>query len=157
MRDWTKTLRGASFRGVPFHVESEGITAGRHIATHEFVRSEEVLSEDMGRKATRYRVTAYIANDLADVHGPALVAALTTPGAGMLVLPMLGPVNVMISGDVGTRHEKDKLGFVGFEFEAVEAGSGSMFPALALGDRLAASAAATIGGISRGVIGSFRQ
>lgn len=156
MRDWTKTLRSASFRGVPFQVESEGLTAGRHIATHEFVRSEEVLSEDMGRKARRYRVTAYIANDLADLHGAALVAALTQPGAGTLVLPMLGPVEVMISGDISTSHEKARLGYIGFEFEAVEAGSGSLFPSLPLGNRLAAATAATIGGLARTFLGGFR-
>ncbi|WP_457091398.1 DNA circularization N-terminal domain-containing protein [Microvirga sp. P5_D2] len=156
MRDWTQTLRAASFRGVPFHVETEGLTAGRHVAVHEYVRSEEVWSEDMGRKATRYRVTAYIANDLVDVHGAALVAALTQPGSGMLMLPMLGLVDVMISGDVSTNHSKDRLGYVGFDFEAVEAGGASLFPSLPLGDRLAAAAAASIAGIARTYLGGFR-
>src|SRR3712207_727954 len=98
MRDWTKTLRPASFRGVPFHVESEGLAGGgRHVAVHEYVRSEEIQTEDMGRKATRYRVTAYIANEIADMHAAALVAALTQPGPGMLMLPILVPVEVRIS------------------------------------------------------------
>jgi prophage DNA circulation protein len=156
MRDWTKTLRPASFRGVPFHVESEGVVAGRHIAVHEYVRSEEVRAEDMGRKATRYRVTAYIANDLADVHGAALVAALTQPGAGLLMLPMTGPVEIMVSGDVSTNHSKDQLGYVGFDFEAVEAGSSSLFPGLPLGNRLAAAAASSIAGLARSFLGGFR-
>jgi len=157
MRDWTQTLRPASFRGVPFHVEQEGFSGGRNVVTHEYVNSEEVISEDKGRKARRYRVTAYIANDLADVHGAALVAALTASGAGVLVLPMQGPVDVMISGDITTTHAKDRLGYIGIEFEAVEAGSGSLFPALPLGDRLATAAAATIGGLVRTTIGGFRS
>jgi prophage DNA circulation protein len=156
MRDWTQTLRDASFRGVPFHVETEGLQAGRHIAVHEYVRSEETRAEDMGRKANRYRVTAYVANDLADIHGAALVAALTQPGSGILTLPLLGPVEVMISGDISTTHEKSRLGYVGFEFEAVEAGSGSLFPSLPLGNRLAASAAASIAGLARSFLGGFR-
>jgi len=156
MRDWTKTLRPASFRGVPFQVELEGFTGGRNVVTHEYVNSEFVISEDKGRKARRYRVSAYIANDLADVHGAALMAALTMRGAGLLVLPMMGPVEVMISGDITTTHDKTALGYIGFEFEAVEAGSGALFPVLALGDRLAASVAATIAGIARSVIGGFR-
>jgi prophage DNA circulation protein len=157
MRDWTKTLRPASFRGVPFKVETEGLAGGgRHVAVHEHVRSEEILTEDMGRKATRYRVTAYIANDLADIHGAALVAALTQPGSGMLMLPMLGPVDVMISGDISTNHSKDRLGYIGFDFEAVEAGGASLFPSLPLGNRLAAMAAGSIAGISRTLLGGFR-
>jgi prophage DNA circulation protein len=157
MRDWTRTLRRASFRGVPFHVESEGLTAGRNIAVHEYVRSEEIRAEDMGRKATRYRITAYIANDLADVHGAVLVAALTQPGSGMLVLPMLGPVEVMISSDISTTHDKERLGYVGFEFEAVESGSGGLFPSLPLGNRLAAAAAGSIAGLARTLLGGFRS
>jgi prophage DNA circulation protein len=156
MRDWTKTLRPASFRGVPFQVDHEGFAGGRNIATHEYVHSEAVISEDMGRKASRYKITAYIANDLADLHGAALIEALTRPGVGLLVLPLLGPVDVMISGDISTTHERDRLGYVGFEFEAVEAGTGSLFPSLALGDRLAVAAAATIGGLVRSFIGGLR-
>lgn len=157
MRDWTQTLRAASFRGVPFQVEHEGFSGGRNIVTHEYVNSEDVISEDKGRKARRYRLTAYIANDLADVHGAALVAALTAPGAGTLVLPMQGPVEVMIAGDITTSHTKDRLGYLGIEFEAVEAGSGALFPALPLGDRLAAAAAATIASLVRTVVGGFRS
>lgn len=157
MRDWTQTLRPASFRGVPFKVETEGLAGGgRHVAIHEYVRSEEVWAEDMGRKANRYRVTAYIANDLADAHGAALVAALTQPGSGMLMLPMLGPVEVMISGDINTNHSRDRLGYVGFDFEAVEAGGASLFPSLSLGNRLAATAAASISGIARSFLGGLR-
>jgi len=152
MRDWTKTLRPASFRGVPFHVETEGLVAGRHVAVHEYVRSEEIQTEDMGRKAKRYRITAYIANDMADVQGAALVAALTSPGPGMLMLPMLGPVEVRISGDVSTNHSKDRLGYVGFDFEAVEAGASSAFPSLALGDRLAGAAAGLLGGAANSML-----
>lgn len=156
MRDWIKTLRAASFRGVKFHVQQESLVAGRNIAVHEYVRSEETRTEDMGRKATRYRVTAYIANDQADAHGRALVAALTAPGIGILVLPMLGPVSVMISGDVSTNHEKERLGYYGIEFEAIEAGSGSLFPDLPIGNRLAASSAALIAGLSRNFLGGYR-
>lgn len=157
MRDWTKTLRPASFRGVPFKVETEGLAGGgRHVAVHEYVRSEEIQTEDMGRKANRYRVTAYIANDLADVHGAALVAALTTPGPGILMLPMLGPLEVRISGDISSNHSKDRLGYVGFDFEAVEAGGASLFSSLPLGNRLAATAAASIAGLARTFLGGFR-
>ncbi|WP_246529081.1 DNA circularization N-terminal domain-containing protein [Microvirga zambiensis] len=156
MRNWVETLRSASFRGVPFYVESEGVSAGRNIVVHEHVRSEEVWAEDMGRKATRYRVNAYVANDLADIHGQALIAALTVPGAGMLVLPMAGPVSVMISGDIGTNHERSKLGYFGIQFEAVEAGGASLFPSLPLGNRLAATAAGTIAGAARTYLGGFR-
>jgi prophage DNA circulation protein len=157
MRDWTKTLRPASFRGVPFKVETEGLAGGgRHVAVHEYVRSEEIQTEDMGRKATRYRVSAYIANDLADLHGAALVAALTQPGPGMLMLPMLGPVEVRISGEISSNHSKDRLGYVGFDFEAVEAGGASLFPSLPLGNRLASAAASSIAGIARTFLGGFR-
>lgn len=156
MRDWRLTLYPASFRGVPFKVENEELgEAGRHVATHEFVRSEEVLSEDMGRRANKYRVTAYIANDLADVQGQLLVSACTRRGAGTLVLPWQGPVEVMCTG-VRTSHERERIGYAAFELEFVESGSASLFPPMALGDRLAAAAAASIAGMARQFLGGSR-
>jgi prophage DNA circulation protein len=147
MRDWRTSLAPASFRGVGFQVTSDELSeAGRHVATHEFVRSEEVLSEDMGRKARKFRVTGYVASDLADLEGQALVEACTRRGAGTLVLPWLGAVAVMCTG-VRATHEKERLGYIAFDVEFVEAGSASLFPQRVLGDRLAAASAGLLAGL----------
>ncbi len=140
MKDWTRSLRPASFRGARFLTETEELSAGgRNVATHEFVRSEDVLSEDMGRKAKKYKVKAYIANDAAEADSAALVSACTAPGAGSLVLPLQGTVQVICT-EISSSHAKEKLGYVEFSLEFVEAEDGPAFPSISLGDRLAIEA-----------------
>ena len=114
MRDWTKTLGPASFRGAPFKVDKEEISRfGRRVATHEYVKAEEHGTEDMGRLPREFRLTAYIAEDEAQISGRALVTACSTRGAATLVLPFYGGNQVRCQGGRAA-HEKDKLGYVAF-------------------------------------------
>ncbi|MGU3539976.1 DNA circularization N-terminal domain-containing protein [Methylobacterium sp. A54F] len=141
MRNWPKTLRPASFRGVPFHVEEEALPkTGRRIARHEYVKAEVHATEDMGRLPREFRIRAYIANDGADAQARALIEACSTRGAATLVLPLFGSHQVRCEG-CGPSHKKDALGFVAFELDFIEAGQdGAGFPAIPLGDRIAAGA-----------------
>ena len=59
VRDWTQTIPGASFKGFPFQVEDEGIgESGRLVALHSYSKADTHGTEDMGRKARTFHVTA---------------------------------------------------------------------------------------------------
>lgn len=156
MRDWIRTLARASYRGASFHIEkASGQKAGRAVVTHKYVKSEQHATEDMGRLPREFRVQAYIANDAADADMAALLQVCSTSGPGLLVLPMFEPVMVRCT-NCSPSAEKTKLGFVAFDLDFIEAGSdGAAFPAIALGDRIAASALDTLAGTVSDALSSF--
>lgn len=141
MRDWSRTLRRASFRGVFFYVDEESLPkTGRRVARHEYVKAEEHATEDMGRLPREFRVRAYIANDQADSDAKRLIEACSTAGAFTLVMPFFGSNQVRCEGCAPSR-KRERLGYVEFDLDFVEAGSdGGGFSVFELGDRIAASA-----------------
>ena len=145
MRDWTKTLPNASFQGVPFYVEEDAFTGGgRRVAVHEFSKSEDHDTEDMGRGTKRYRVRAYIVGDDADAAAAALVAACDTPGDGVLQTLFWGAVTVKCTACGGTLR-RDELGRAWMDLEFVDSGNGGAFAVVAIGDRIASSLLGTLG------------
>lgn len=141
MRNWPQTQPGASFRGFPFEVEKEGVIgAGRRVAVHDYAKAETHDTEDTGRKARRFRVTAYLASDTVDAELAALVEVCSTPGVGTLILPTHPPQQVRCT-DCTTAADKDKMGYVAVDLEFIEArGAGGGLGPIALGDRIAQGA-----------------
>lgn len=130
MRDWTKGLLPASYRGFRFWVEGEsGENGGRRVVTHEYVRGEHHDTEEMGRKARGFSVRAYIASDTADADLAAFHEALSSPGPAMLVLPMHGS-HLVNCTEVRTSSEKARLGYVSFDLRFILA-SGQPAPRVA--------------------------
>lgn len=78
---------GASFRGAPFFVEEESRSGGRRLVVHEFPFRDAPIVEDLGGRAKRYRMEAYLLGDNYLDARNALIAALEEPGAGILVHP----------------------------------------------------------------------
>ena len=155
MRDWSRTLPGASWRGFPFHVELEDLAqSGREIALHQFVKSEEHATEDMGRKPRRYRVDGYVVGDDADSQARALVELCSTAGDGPLRLPLLGSLTVKCDNCTCSMR-KDELGRIKVVMDFIESGNDSAFVTIAIGDRLAGSALGEMAGAVGGVISSF--
>ena len=87
MRAWDRAFRRASFRGARFWVAEDGPEKGRRIAVMPISGGEAVLTEDMGRAAVQFRVSAYVASDLADMEGLALEAACLAAGPAPLPCP----------------------------------------------------------------------
>ena len=137
-RDWPRTVPGASFKGTPFEVNRQDLdNAGRYVAEHPYAKAETHGTEDMGRKIRRFRVNAYICGDAADADAMDFVELCSTPGAGMLILPMLPGVMVRCTG-CSHSAEKSRQGVVAFDLQFIEAGAeGGGFPAIPLGDRIA--------------------
>ena len=131
-RDWMKTLRRASFRGVSFHVESDTDDGGKRLGLHEYAGGTSTLAEEMGVKTERISVTAYLTTDTADSRAAALRIACLAGGPGLLILPMDAPRLVHVE-DFSRLRERDRLGYVAFGITAIPAG-GTGIAALGLGD-----------------------
>lgn len=132
MRDWAKTLRRASFRGVPFWVDGEEPEVGRRVVAHEISGGEAVLTEDMGARAKSIFVDAYVIGDLADFAGLALERACAAPGASLLILPMdSGEAAHCIA--CARNRRKDRNGVIAYRLEFIRAGGATSFAASGLG------------------------
>lgn len=121
---WRDELRPASFRGVPFAVESVG-------TTHELFRDEQhfpgreragdaVHVEPLGAGPERFKVDAFVVGDNYHEARDALVAALKEPGNGRLVHPYRGERVVAIVGHIQVTESKRTGGYARIAFEAVE-------------------------------------
>ena len=95
---WLDSYRAASFRGVAFYVESHDASFGRRQVTHEYPQRDQPFTEDLGRKARDYTVDAYLIGDDYPAQRDRLIAECEKAGAGELVHPYLGNVDVVCTG-----------------------------------------------------------
>lgn len=148
MRNWLR-LRRASFRGVPFHVEDDGPMRGRRVAVHEISGGERHLTEDMGRLAPTFSVSAYVSTDAADAIGRALERACEVPGPALLVLP-IDAARMVHCVNCERERRKDQAAYIAYRLSFVEAGggvSGSIGGISAIRDIFDAGVAAVSGAI----------
>jgi len=93
---WRDRLGHATFRGVPFFVESGERSGGRSAVVHEYPFSEEPpFTEDLGRQKNSYAVTGYVIGEEYTTARDALLRALHTEGPGELVHPYYGTCRVI--------------------------------------------------------------
>lgn len=86
-----------SFRGVKFNVSQSEGEIGRRNVINEYPDRDDAESYDLGRKARSFTLTCFIVgNDYVD-RRKALEEAFEKPGAGELVHPWRGPMNVTIT------------------------------------------------------------
>jgi prophage DNA circulation protein len=94
-----RELIGASFRGVPFFVESASRTGGRRTVTHEFPGRDEPVIDDLGRRARSFPVEGYVLGNDYLRHRDALLSALEdVAGPGTLVHPYYGNRRAICTG-----------------------------------------------------------
>jgi prophage DNA circulation protein len=108
--NWKKELKPASFRGVPFFVNSIETTAGRKTAVHEYPDKNINFVEDMGRATKEFSIDAYLIGKRYLEDKSALTAALEREGPGVLVHPYYGRVMVQLIGVARIRESKDEGG-----------------------------------------------
>lgn len=123
-RDWPRTLRPASFRGVPFYVERDQVETGRRLVVHEFPLKDAPYIEDLGRDTNKISVTAYVLGDDADNQEKALRQACEQRGAGTLSLP-IDRFDVHCES-CSRDFSKDKLGLIAFNLKFVREGTGTV-------------------------------
>lgn len=128
---WTDRLRLASFRGAAFRVDAAEISGGRRTVTHEYPLRDEPYIEDMGLRARRFPVDAYVVGESYAIQRDALIAALEQAGPGELVHPYHGSRQVICSGfRVRESREEGRMARFSIDFE--EATFSPILPAASL-------------------------
>ena len=87
MTDFKRYNRTASFRGVKFHVRDNGYESGRRLDTHEYPGADTPMTEDLGRKAYKIQLTAFVNGTDWRKQSDKLQDALDVRGPGELIHP----------------------------------------------------------------------
>lgn len=97
---WESLVRTqASFRGVPFNVDTAESQGGRRGVTHEYPFRDEPFREDLGRQVRKFTVEGHVIGADYLTARDKLLAALESPsGPGELVHPYYGTRHVAVSG-----------------------------------------------------------
>lgn len=119
---WFNDLLPASFRSVPFHVSSTSSEFGRRNQTHEYPLRDVPYTEDLGRSARKNKIEAFLVGDDHKEQAEKLVKAIEEEGAGTLIHPILGELNVNIAGPATVSDSVDngRVSIISFSF--IEAG-----------------------------------
>jgi prophage DNA circulation protein len=130
---WRDSLVEASFAGVMFHVETGTRQSGRRTVVHEYPKRNDPYSEDMGRSAVRYQITAYLLLgdrglrvDLMRQRDD-LIRALEKDDADILIHPSLAEYDagglLVMCERYSYSEQRERGGYLQFEMNFVEAGS----------------------------------
>jgi len=136
-----KEFIGASFRGVPFLVETSELSTGRRVAVHEFPLRDDPFVEDLGRRARKFRVDGYVIGDDYLVQRDALLDALEAAGPGKLVHPYYGERKA-IGETTSVRETKADGGMAIFAIEFCETPQQAPTPTIAVDPTTQVGAAA---------------
>lgn len=133
---------GASFRGAAFFVEAAERGGGRRVVVHEFPLRDVPFVEDLGRKATPFRIEGYVIGDDYIAQRDALLDALeNVAGPGELVHPFYGVVRV-ICGNFGVSERRIEGGMAVFSIEFAEAPAQVLTPTEEIDDAAQVESAA---------------
>ena len=121
---WRDNYRPASFRGVPFFVESADSTHGRRQAVHEHAQRDVPFTEDLGRKAREFSVSGYLIGLEYQAQRDELIKACETAGPGVLVHPYRGEMTVTCRG-LGVSESSIEGGMCIVKLTFLEAGEAS--------------------------------
>lgn len=122
MDTWLYRLQPASFRGVQFKVSDDEATLGRRVNTHEYPLRDIPFTEDMGRKARKYSVSAYVVGSDYMAQRDRLLTVLEQGGSGTLIHPFYGSLTVNVDGEIKVKHSRDKGGMCEISLQFVESG-----------------------------------
>ena len=119
---WRQSLRPASFRGVPFFTKNAESQQGRRTAVHEYPFRDVPYVEDMGLKGRSFSLEAYVLGADYMRARDALIWALEQPGAGTLVHPYRGTLNVALTAPARISESADEGGMARFTLTFTETG-----------------------------------
>jgi prophage DNA circulation protein len=119
MSEWRDRKQGASFRGVPFQVDTDSVPVGRRTQLHEFPQRDQPFVEDLGRRTRHYKFTGFVAGDDCLAQRDRLLTALDKDGPGELVHPWFGRLTVT-AGECEVSHARNEQGVVRFSLEFID-------------------------------------
>lgn len=124
---WSQQLQPGSWRGVGFVLDATPTKAGRRIALHEYPYRDTIWAEDLGKLPRHYQVSAFLVGDDCYQQKLRMIAACEQAGAGTLVHPILGSVQVVLL-DFSTTERRDRGRYVEVEFDFIDASSMAAAP-----------------------------
>jgi prophage DNA circulation protein len=119
---WKDKLQPATFRGVPFEVESDDGSFGRRTQVHEYPQRDKPYAEDLGRATREMNVTAFLIGADYLAARDKLLEALETAGPGTLVHPWYGELKVSLKEPARVSHSIANGGMCTVQLSFVEAG-----------------------------------
>lgn len=141
MADFISQLRPASFRGLSFLAPSDSASFGRRVVVHEYPGRDTPSHEDLGASPDEFSIEAIIAGNDFLSDAAAFEAALRQKGAGTLVHPYYGSLNVIVMPPVRVDRSLEAVGEVRFSINVQKFGD-LIYP-LALADTVAALTSAS--------------
>lgn len=119
---WRMRLQPASYNGVLFHVDLNARASGRRIALHEFPKKDIPYAEDMGRRAKRFTIAAYVIGPNFEDQRDALIEQFEAEGNGRLVLPTSTDEKIVVVDSYSVTERRERGGYAELEINFIEAG-----------------------------------
>lgn len=110
---WRDQMLPASFRGISFLIPQASVPVGMKVQLHEFPQRDEPYAEQMGKQAQVHRLVCWIIGDDCFERRDKFMEAVQTPGAGELVHPWLGRMQVK-AGEAELMHDFKQGGMAAF-------------------------------------------
>lgn len=132
---------GASFRGVPFYIESADRSGGRRTVVHEFPGQDDPYVEDLGRRGRKFPVEGYVVGPGYLGARDELIAVLEAAGPGELVHPFYGTVKAAVDS-FSVRESPREGGVARVTIEFIEAPAQAVAPVVAIDFALQVSTSA---------------
>lgn len=127
---WTDNLLPAALNGVPFLYKSTETELGRRGVVHEFPGRDDPFAEDLGRRARKYKISAFVLGENYATDRDNLIEVIEKKGDKTLTHPYLGDFTVKIIGPVRLTETDDEGRIARFDLELCE--SGMAFPLISL-------------------------
>jgi len=118
---WRENLQGGSFREKPFFTNAVDSSFGRRVATHEYPLRDKPYNEDLGQKAKEFTIECFVVGENYMADRDALLEALNKKGAGKLIHPFMGEMQVQVL-TVRVREGSSEEGIARFVIQFIEAG-----------------------------------
>lgn len=113
--------RDASFKGIPFYVESYELNVSNSIVVNSYPFSNKHKTDNLGPNPLSDQIRGYLLGDDYDLDRERLIAACQDGKSGKLVHPYLGEKEVEIQ-NLSIRESKTQLRYLEFVLKWVEAG-----------------------------------
>jgi prophage DNA circulation protein len=110
---WREQMLPASFRGINFLIPQASVPVGMKVQLHEFPQRDEPYAEQLGKQAQVHRLVCWIIGDDCFERRDKFMEAVQTPGAGELVHPWLGRMQVK-AGEAELTHDFKQGGMAAF-------------------------------------------
>ena len=125
-----RVLVAGTFRGVPFRTVDAEMRVGRRNVVNEYPQRDLPYVDDLGRRARRFVVEAYVIGEGYRAERDALIEAFEGKGSGELIHPRYGLRKVSVDGDVSIKETPERGGMARISVTFVEDTS-NLFPSAA--------------------------